>query len=208
MHTLVSILFKDYRQRVLRLLLLHPENEYHVREIARLTKTAAGTLHRELKQLADVGILSKQKKGNQVLYKANVDCPIFEELASILDKTIAQSNNISIYEINSTIQKSEQPKQTKRMDKLVENNRAAILSLARKNGVCNVRVFGSMARNDANEHSDLDLLVELDVGQSGFALGGFLEDVTNLVHRKVDVVTENSLYPAIKNKVLQEVVPL
>ncbi len=63
MKTLASILFKDYRQRVLGLLLLHPESEYHVREIARLTNTVAGTLHKELKQLADVGILSKQKRG-------------------------------------------------------------------------------------------------------------------------------------------------
>jgi predicted nucleotidyltransferase len=54
-----------------------------------------------------------------------------------------------------------------------------------------------MARNDANEDSDLDLLVELEDGKSGFAMGGFLEDVTNLLHRKVDVVTEKSLHPAI-----------
>jgi len=51
-------------------------------------------------------------------------------------------------------------------------------------------------------------LVELEEGQSGFALGGFLEDVTNLVHRKVDVVTEKSLHPAIRDKVLREVVQL
>ena len=43
-----SILFSEYRRRVLGLLLLHPEERYHVREIARLTNTTAGTLHREL----------------------------------------------------------------------------------------------------------------------------------------------------------------
>jgi hypothetical protein len=90
------------------------------------------------------------------------------------------------------------------MDSLIENYRQQILSLAQKNGVCNVRVFGSMARNDGNEESDLDLLVELEAGKSGFALGGFLEDVTNLVHRKVDVVTEKSLHPAIHDKVMRE----
>ena len=199
MHALASILFKDYRQRVLGLLLLHPEGEYHVREIARMTNTVAGTLHRELKQLADAGILSKRKQGNQVLYRANPNCLIFEELVNILSKT-----NVSFETENGVAD----PKRVKRMDKVVEDNRAAILSLARKNGVRNVRVFGSMARNDADKNSDLDLLVELEEGKSGFALGGFLEDVSNLVHRKVDVVTENSLYPAIKDKVLQEVVRL
>ncbi len=44
-----------------------------------------------------------------------------------------------------------------------------------------------MARNDANENSDLDLLVELEEGKSGFTLGGFLEDVSKLTHRGVDV---------------------
>ena len=90
------------------------------------------------------------------------------------------------------------------MDSLVEKNRQKILAAALKNGVRNVRVFGSMARNDANENSDLDLLVELEKGKSGFALGGFLEDVSNLVHRKVDVVTEKSLHPSIRDKVLHE----
>lgn len=202
MQTLASILFKDYRQKVLGLLLLHPEHEYHVREIARITKTVAGTLHRELKQLADVGILSKQKRGNQVLYKANLDCPVYKELVGILNKTKAKSAT------NDRACETKQSKQTKRMDKLVEKNREVILSLARKNGVRNVRVFGSMARNDANKNSDLDLLVELEEGQSGFALGGFLEDVSSLIDRKVDVVTEKSLHSAIKNKVMQEVVLL
>ena len=199
MQTLASILFKDYRQKVLGLLILHPESEYHVREIARLTNTVAGTLHRELKQLADVGILNKQKKGNQVLYKANIDCPIFNELASIIRVTHSEAQSRIIDNQSTKVSK---------MDKLVENNREKILSIARKNGISNVRVFGSMARNDANENSDLDLLVELDEGKSGFALGGFLEDVTNLVQRKVDVVTEKSLYPAIRDKVLNEVIAL
>lgn len=90
------------------------------------------------------------------------------------------------------------------MDALVERNRQQILSIARENGICNVRVFGSMARNDANEASDLDLLVELEEGRSGFALGGFLEAVSKLVHRKVDVVTEKALHPAIHDKIMRE----
>ena len=51
--SLASVLFKDYRRRVLGLLLLHPGDSYHVREIARLTGTVAGTLHKELTTLAN-----------------------------------------------------------------------------------------------------------------------------------------------------------
>ncbi len=94
--------------------------------------------------------------------------------------------------------------QSKTMDSLVEKYRSRILSLAKANGVCNVRVFGSMARNEAGPDSDLDLLVDLEKGKSGLALGGFLVDISELIHRKVDVVTEKSLHPKIKNKVLHE----
>ena len=90
------------------------------------------------------------------------------------------------------------------MDPLIEKYRSQILSLATDNGVCNVRVFGSMARDEAGPDSDLDLLVELEQGKSGLALGGFLVDVSGLVHRKVDVVTEKSLHPRIRDKVLRE----
>lgn len=60
------------------------------------------------------------------------------------------------------------------MNPLIIKYRQQILSLANEHGVSNVRVFGSMALNDANKESDLDLLVEREEGKSGFALGGFL----------------------------------
>lgn len=84
---LADLLFKEYRRRVLGLLLLHPERAYHVREIARLTGTVAGTLHKELSKLADTGLLVKMAQGNQVAYQANRNNLIYEELASILRKT-------------------------------------------------------------------------------------------------------------------------
>ena len=74
---LADLLFKDYRRRVLGLLLLHSEKTYHAREIAGLTGTVAGTLHKELARLADAGILLKTTVGNQVRYGANRDGLIF-----------------------------------------------------------------------------------------------------------------------------------
>jgi predicted nucleotidyltransferase len=72
---------------VLGLLLLHPEQAYHVREIARITGTAPGTVHKELTHLAHAGILERERRGNQLAYRANRACPIFDELASIMRKT-------------------------------------------------------------------------------------------------------------------------
>lgn len=84
---LMDTLFGTYRQRVLGLLLLHPDTDYHVRELARLTETSAGTLHKELAKLANAGLLVRKAQGNQVRYQANRDCPVFAELASLFRKT-------------------------------------------------------------------------------------------------------------------------
>ena len=85
--SLSTFLFSDYRRKVLALLLLHPDERYHQREIARLTDTISGTLSRELAKMVEAGLLEKMRVGNQVQYKANLECPVFEELASILRKT-------------------------------------------------------------------------------------------------------------------------
>jgi len=85
---LAETLFSDYRRRILALLLLRSEDHYHVREISRLTGVPAGSLHRELKLLADAGLLSRHSAGNQVRYQANRDCPIFNELAESSAKPV------------------------------------------------------------------------------------------------------------------------
>lgn len=84
---LTDLLFGTYRKKVLSQLLLHPDADYHVRELARLTGTAAGTLHKELAKLATAGLLLRKVQGNQVRYQANQLCPVFPELAGLLRKT-------------------------------------------------------------------------------------------------------------------------
>jgi DNA-binding MarR family transcriptional regulator len=63
--SLSAVLFPGYRRRILGMLLLHPEDSLHGREIARRTGLPAGTLTRELKRLAEVGLLNRQRRGNQ-----------------------------------------------------------------------------------------------------------------------------------------------
>jgi len=132
--SLSALLFTEYRRKVLALLLLHPEQQYHLREIARLTGTASGTLSRELSRMTAAGLLLRHAVGNQVHYRANVACPIFHELASILRKTSG----------------------------LVDVLAEGLLPLSGRIELA--FVFGSMASGKSTSDSDIDLLVVGEVG--------------------------------------------
>ena len=93
------------------------------------------------------------------------------------------------------------------MHPLIENNRSEILALAERHGVRNVRVFGSMARGDADDTSDVDLLVSLPPDKTGLALGALMMDVQDLLQRRVEVVTERGLHPELRDRVLKEAHP-
>lgn len=90
------------------------------------------------------------------------------------------------------------------MHALIESHRAEIRALAERHGLRDVRIFGSMARGDADHASDVHLLVTLPPGRTGLALGALLMDVQDLLRRRVQVVTERSLHPAFREQVLEE----
>lgn len=91
---------------------------------------------------------------------------------------------------------------------ILQRYRAEILELAMRHGASDVRVFGSLARGEGRENSDLDLLVTLGEGRSLLDLVGLKQDLEDLVHRPVDVVTEQALSPYMREHVLSEAVPL
>jgi len=88
------------------------------------------------------------------------------------------------------------------------SRRDQILRLAARRGARNVRVFGSVARGDSDEHSDVDFLVEMEPGRTLFDLSGLLADLEALLQSRVDIVTEKGLRPRIRERVLGEAVPL
>ena len=91
---------------------------------------------------------------------------------------------------------------------LLREKRNEILEIARRRGVRSLRVFGSTARGQADEPSDVDFLVELEPGRSLLDLGGLLMDLQALLGREVDVVTKKGLRPRIREHILDEAVPL
>ena len=127
--SLAFTLFGQTRQQVLALFFSRPDDTYYLREVARRTGGALGAVQRELSVLVVAGILTRTPKGQQVDYQANRQCPVFEELRSIVTKTTG----------------------------LVAPLRGALLALADRIEVA--FVFGSMASTGGNRDSDVDLFV-------------------------------------------------
>ncbi len=125
----IDMMFGAYRRRLLATLLLRPGERYHVRELGRMTGISPGSIHRELKAMAESGLLLREQVGNQVHYQANEACPIYSELAAIFRKTIGLADLLC---------DALQP-----LDDKIE------LAI----------VFGSMASGRQNTASDVDVLV-------------------------------------------------
>jgi predicted nucleotidyltransferase len=94
------------------------------------------------------------------------------------------------------------------LDEILQTKREDILRIATMYGAYNVRVFGSVARGEADSESDVDLLVDMEPGRSLFDLGGLLMDLQDLLGCNVDVVTEDGLRDRIRKRVLKEAVAL
>lgn len=84
----------------------------------------------------------------------------------------------------------------------------AIRDIAARHGATNTRAFGSVARGDTNEDSDIDVLIDLEEGRSLFDLIAIKQDLEDLFGCKVDVGTARSLRPRIKDRILREALPL
>lgn len=102
---------------------------FYIRQIARNTGISTGALQRELEQLAEIGLISRTKIGNQVFYQANVGSPVFQEIRSLVAKTVG-------------------------LTKLLQSALAALGSRVQV-----AFVFGSIARREETSASDIDLMI-------------------------------------------------
>ena len=91
---------------------------------------------------------------------------------------------------------------------LLRAKKADIITIAIKHGASNVRVFGSVARGEGHETSDVDLLVDLEPGRSLLDHIGLMQDLEDLLGRSVDVATPGALHERMKHRVMQDAIPL
>jgi predicted nucleotidyltransferase len=90
----------------------------------------------------------------------------------------------------------------------IRQRRDAILDIARRYGAHDIRIFGSVARGDATESSDLDLIVRFEPGRSLLDHGGLVMDLRDLLNIRVDVIDEGGIRPRFRDHVLKEMIPL
>ena len=94
------------------------------------------------------------------------------------------------------------------IEQLVHEKRDEVQRIAANHGATNIRVFGSVARGEAQADSDIDFLVDTGPVTSSWFPAGLVIDLEEILGCRVEVVTERGLSPLIKDRVLQEAVPL
>ena len=188
-----EFLFGAYRQRVLDLLFSRINESFHVREIARLTEVPAGSLHRELRQLETVGLLRSARQGNQVLYRANAQSQVYDELAGLLRKAAAQAGAQAAATVLHSPQAAYVVPAAGSLPMLPKR---ALAAICRRYGVKKLSLFGSAARGELRPDSDVDLLVEFKPGEgpSLWGLADMREDLSVLFGgRRIDIATPEYL---------------
>ena len=133
--TIADLLFGQTRRSVLTLLYGHADETYYLRQIARLVERSVGAVQREVRQLSDAGLITRNVRGNHVLYQVNAKNPVFNELKSLILKTAGARDVI----------------------------REGLSPL--RDRILSAFIYGSVARQDENANSDVDLMV---IGSAGF----------------------------------------
>lgn len=175
---LSDLLFPNqYRRKVLGLLLMRPEQQIHLRELARVIGAAPGTLKKELDALCEAGLLRAERVGNQVRFCANTAHPVFPELQALIRKTIG----------------------------LVDALRLSLAPLAGR--IDAAFVFGSMASGTESAGSDIDLMVVGDAGFAEIVDATYAAQATlgREINPKVMSASEWQAKKAERNAFLQDV---
>lgn len=173
-----DLLFPNqYRRKVLGLLLMRPEQQIHLRELARVIGAAPGTLKKELDALCEAGLLRAERVGNQVRFCANTAHPVFPELQALIRKTIG----------------------------LADALRLSLAPLAGR--IDAAFIFGSMASGTESAGSDIDLMVVGDAGFAEIVDATYAAQATlgREINPKVMGASEWQAKKAERNAFLQDV---
>lgn len=124
-----DLLFGQTRGRIFALLFSRPDQSFYIRQIARETRTSAGSVQRELEALANVGLIQRTDSGHQVYYQANRNHPVYPEIHALVAKTVG------VFQLLAT----------------------ALAPLASR--ITQAFVYGSLASGNENAQSDVDLMI-------------------------------------------------
>ena len=168
-NNLSSVLFGKTRRAILALLYGHTDEESYLRQIAKATGAGLGAVQREIGQLSEVGIIRRSVRGQNVYFQANRESPVFNELKGLVIKTVGIGDVL----------------------------RTALTSLTDRLQIA--FVYGSVARGDERQTSDLDILV---VGKVTFAeVVSALGQAQKTINREINP----TVYPSgeFKSKLLE-----
>lgn len=90
----------------------------------------------------------------------------------------------------------------------IQSQKKELIAVAKKHGAYNLRVFGSVARGEESDKSDIDILVSFEKGRSLFDEVRLFDELTHCLKHKIDLVGEDALSPLLKSKILAEAIPL
>lgn len=128
--------------------------------------------------------------------------------------TLEHKINVTLEEAQKQVSRDKQEQSSRKNNiaevyaELLKAKRDEILRTAFKHGASNVRIFGSVARGEADAASDIDLLVDVEPGRTLFDLSELIFDLQELLGHDVDLVTEKGLHTRIRERVLKEAIPL
>ena len=184
---LPEALFSKTQRGVLGLLFGNPDRSFYANEIMRHVRAGIGAVQRELERLVSAGLLTVSRVGNQKHYQANRQSPIFDEIVAIVSKTMnaeASAQGLAARESRASYAVG-------RRAQAFHVPRGRLAAICRRHRVKRLGVFGSAARGDATESSDVDLLVEFEKGAetSLFDMVRLQEELSRLFGRKVDLAT-------------------
>lgn len=184
-----SYLFNKTRRELLALLFGRPDEAFYVNQIVQRLNGGSGAVQRELKMMADAGIVVREKRGNLVYYQADTESPVFNELHSLVLKLMSLSDD---------------DKQGK-ADSRFPLSQAQLDAFCRKHYIKKLSLFGSVLRDDFRPDSDIDVLVEFDPGHvPGFSIIGIQNELARMTGRKVDLRTAGDLSRYFRERVVAE----
>ena len=193
-----TLLFGKTRSVLLALFYGHTGNEYYVNQIMQLVARGSGAVQRELKLMAESGVLLRAKKANLVYYRANKSSPIFSELKSMAAKGIFFVAEPHSRRPASTTSKLERHPGIRVPSKQIEN-------FCRRRHITKLSLFGSVLRDDFRPDSDIDVLVEFEPDHiPGWDMVSMENELSSILSRKVDMHTREGLSRYIRDRVERE----